>query len=147
MKAAMTAMIGLLLTTPLTLAGGVVVGQKLPPLVIKDKGQMVVEYDVVDGVMVYKGGSKISYKTFDTSDMDGKVKTIYHLAARTGADEVNQHYIDALIAAKVPEHAPDSPYKTTTILNTDDAVWGTAGIAVGRLEKSQKGAPDRKSVV
>lgn len=141
MKHRITAMLALCISAPFALAGSIVVGEKLPPVVIEDQGQMVFDYDIVDDVMVFREGAKIGYETFDTSAMDGKVKTIYHLAARTGSDEINQPYIDALIAAKVPEHMPDSPYKTTTILNTNDALWGTKGIAVGRLETSQEGAP------
>ena len=140
MKRIMLTIIAPLFAAQVALADNVVVGQKLPPVVIEDKGEMVIEYDVVDGVMKYKDGSDITYKTFNSAALTGKIQTIYHLAARSGADELNQPFIDALIAAKVPEHGPDSPYKTTTILNIDDALWGTSGVATGRLADSQKGA-------
>lgn len=119
-------------------AQAVQVGEKLPPVVIENKGQMVIEYDVVDGVMNYKAGTDIQYKMFKSDASSGKIRTIYHLAARSGVDAVNDPYIEALIAAKLPETLPDSPYKTITILNADDALWGTAGIAKGQLEDSQK---------
>ncbi len=119
-------------------ASAIKVGEKLPSVVIENKGEMVIDYDVVDGTMVHKDGSDIGFKTFDSDASAGTVRTIYHLAARTGIDGINQPYIDALIEAELPETAPDSPYKTITILNTDDALWGTAGIAKGQLEDSQK---------
>jgi YtfJ family uncharacterized protein len=120
------------------LAEGIVVGEKLPSVTIEDKGQMVFDYDVVDGVMIYEKGSKITHKTFNSDDLTGKIRSIYHLAARGGTEDINQPYIEALTAAKLPQYAPDSPYKTTTILNTDDALWGTATVAVGMFEGSQK---------
>jgi YtfJ family uncharacterized protein len=120
------------------LAQGIVVGEKLPSLTIEDQGQMVFDYEVLDGVMIYKKGSKITHKTFSSDALTGKIRSIYHLAARGGTEDINQPYIDALAAAKLPQYLPDSPYKTTTILNTDDALWGTGSVAVGMFEGSQK---------
>jgi hypothetical protein len=73
--------------------------------------------------------------------MLGRVWTLYHLAARSGVDDINKAYIDALIAAKLPEFAPDGPYKTVTVLNLSDAMWATAGIGRSRLEASQREVP------
>ena len=120
------------------LAESIVVGQKLPSVTIEKAGQMVFDYEIVDGAMVYKKGSKITHKTFNSDDLNGKVYSIYHLASRSGVDGINQPYIDALTAAKLPQYEPDSPYKTLTILNSDDALWGTASVAVGMFEGSQK---------
>jgi hypothetical protein len=119
-------------------AGSIVVGEKMPHVVIEDKGEMIIDYTIVDGTMTYKSGSEIAYKMFNSNELQGKIRTIYHLAARSGIDAINQPFIDALIAAKLPETLPDSPYKTLTILNTDDALWGTASIANGQLADSQK---------
>lgn len=122
-------------------SGEVKVGETLPKVVVEERGQMVPEYEIKDGKMVFKPDSKITYRKWESSELTGRIRTIYHLAARTGADEINKAYIDALVAANLPEYLPDSPYKTTTILNTDDAFWGTAGIGSGRLESSQKEFP------
>ena len=118
-------------------ADGIVVGEKLPSVTIEKKGQMVVESVVVDNIMVLKDGTDISYETFNSDDLTGKIRTVYYMAARTGIEDINQPFIDGLIAAKLPEFTPDGGYKTTTILNTGDAMWGTSGIAAGRLEDSQ----------
>ena len=126
------------LSASVALADGIVVGQKLPPLTIEDEGQMVFDYEMVDGAMTFKKGSKIKHKTFNSGELNGTVRSIYHLAARSGVDGINQPYIDALTAANLPQYAPDSPYKTITILNTDDALWGSSGVAIGMFEGSQK---------
>jgi YtfJ family uncharacterized protein len=138
MKTARLLTIATFFAASAALAEGIVVGETLPPVTIEETGQMVFDYDVVDGVMIYKKGSKITHKTFNSDDLKGKVRSIYHLAARGGTEDINQPYIEALTAAQLPQYEPDSPYKTTTILNTDDALWGTSGVAVSMFEGSQK---------
>ena len=142
MKKSMLLIVTALFTMPFALnsasADGIVVGEKLPSVTIKNKGQMVVESVVVDDIMVLKEGTGISYETFKSDDLTGKIRTVYYMAARAGIEDINQPFIDGLKAAKLPEVTPDGSYKTTTILNTDDAMWGTSGIATGRLEDSQR---------
>lgn len=142
MKKSILLIVAALFVAPFTVntafAEGIVVGQKLPSVTIENKGQMVVESVVVDDIMVLKDGTGISYETFNSDDLTGKIRTVYYMAARTGIEDINQPFIDGLIAAKLPEFTPDGSYKTTTILNTDDAMWGTSGIATGRLEDSQR---------
>ncbi len=108
---------------------GVAVGQKLPEAQVADKGVMSLD------------GRAISYRPWKASAAFGRVLTIYHLAARMGIDDVNKAYIDALIAARLPETLPDSPYKTITVLNLAEANWVTHGIGVSRLEKNQRETP------
>jgi uncharacterized protein len=122
-------------------AGDVILGKTLPLVTIEKKGLMVPAYEIKNGRMVFKEGSEITYRKWSSSELTGKIRTVYHLAARNGIDEINQPYIDALIEANLPETLPDSSYKTLTILNTSDAFWGTAGIASGRFENSQKKFP------
>ena len=130
---------------------GVVVGQKLPSITVTDKGVMVPRTKVQNGKMVLDG-KDISYAPWKLEDGSGRVRTIYHLAGRIGIDDKNKDFIDALIAAKLPEYLPDSPYKTITILNLDDTFMGTHGIASGKFETSQRNFPhaiyvaDEKSV-
>ncbi len=119
---------------------GIVVGQKLSAVEIADKGVMIPITKVVNGKMVLDT-KEITYRTWNSSEGEGRIRTIYHLAARTGVDDINKAYIDALIAAKLPEFTPDGAYKTITILNLDDALWGTTGLGISRLEKSQREVP------
>jgi len=119
---------------------GIVVGQKLPEVAVPDKGLMVPRVKVEGGRMVLEG-KDLTFRPWKLSDSAGRVRTIYHLAGRIGIDSVNKPYIDAIIAAKLPEYLPDSPYKTLTILNLADALWGTRSIGMGQFEDSQREFP------
>jgi len=121
-------------------SAGIAVGQKLPDLEIADRGVMVPKVKVEGGRMVMDG-KDIAYRAWKVSESNGRIRTIYHLAARMGIDDLNKAYIDALIAAKLPELLPDGAYKTITILNLSDALWGTHGMGSSRLEKSQRETP------
>ena len=122
-------------------AGSVTLGKPLPRITIAKKGLLVFDYEIKNRRMVFKQGSKISYRKWRSSELTGKVTTVYHLAARIGTDEINRPFIEALIKSNLPDKLPDSPYRTVTILNTSDALWGTADIASYRFEKSQKEFP------
>ncbi len=135
----LVSMIALFLVLP-ALGAPVTVGQKLPDIQIPRKGLLVPRTKVVDRRMVLSG-REIGYRAWNSREGAGKVRTIYHLAARMGVDDLNKAYIDALIAAQLPEFTPDAPYKTITILNLDDALWGTVGLGKSRLEESQRRHP------
>lgn len=121
-------------------AAGVVVGRKLADVQVPDKGLMVPRTRVQGGRMVMDG-KEIAYRPWKLSDSTGRIRTIYHLAARIGIDDVNKAYIDAVIAAHLDEFLPDSRYKTITVLNLSDALWGTHGLGMSRLEGSQRESP------
>jgi YtfJ family uncharacterized protein len=121
-----------------TYANGVKVGEKLPLINIEQKGFMVPEYDIKDGKMVFKAGTDIKYRKWSSSELTGRIGMVYHLAARIGSDEINKPFIDALIAANLPEYLPDSPYKTTTILNTDDAFLEYPALLPDNLKIARK---------
>ena len=141
MRKAWIGMAGVVLACGLTAAAqGLVVGRKVPGVAIADRGVLVPATTVVNGRMVL-ASQDLGHQAWNPRLMLGRVWTLYHLAARSGADELNKPYIDALIAAKLPEFAPDGGYKTVTVLNLDDALWGTAGIGRSRLEKSQREVP------
>ncbi|MGM0418252.1 MAG: YtfJ family protein [Thermodesulfobacteriota bacterium] len=116
-------------------------GEKLPEITIKEKGIMTFDYEIKNNKMIYPEDIEINYRPWSTSELEGKVSTIYHLAARMGIEDINQPYIDALIKADLPDKLPDSDYKTTTILNLDDAAWGTSGLASSKFTKSQEEFP------
>jgi uncharacterized protein len=115
-------------------------GQKLPEVGVTDRGVMVPDTRIEARRMVLDG-KDISYRPWKLSATHGRVRTIYHLAARLGLEEVNKPYIDALIAAKLPELLPDAPYKTITVVNIADALWGTRTLAMGRMERNQHDFP------
>lgn len=119
---------------------GPVVGQKLAEVRVAEKGAMVPITRVENGRMVL-ASRDLAYRAWALSEGHGRIRTIYHLAARMGVDDLNKAYIDALIAAKLPEFLPDGAYKTITVLNLDDALFGTRGLGQSRLEKSQRDVP------
>lgn len=119
---------------------GVTVGHRLPEAVVADKGLLVPATRIEGGRMVM-AGKDIGHAVWRLSDGAGRVRTIYHLAARMGIDDLNKPYIDALIAAHLPETLPDSPYKTITVLNLSEANFLTHGVGVSRFDKSQRETP------
>lgn len=141
MKMIMSSMMSMLLTGTVIQAAEISIGEKLPPVSVEEKGMLVPDREIVDGKYVFKEGGSIDYRSWSSSELTGKIRTVYHLAARIGMDDVNAHYIDAIIAAELAEHGPDAKYQTVTVLNTDDALWGTTGLAHSRMEDSQKEFP------
>jgi len=119
---------------------GAQVGQKLPEVAIREGGLLVPNCKVVNGRMVLEGKA-LGRRPWSSRETEGRICTIYHLAARMGIDDLNKPYIDALIAAKLPEFTPDGAYKTITVLNLADALWGTVGLGRSRLEDSQRDFP------
>jgi hypothetical protein len=120
--------------------GPVQVGRKLPEVKIQDGGLLVPNCKVVNGRMVLES-KELGRRGWSSREMDGRIRTIYHLAARMGIDDLNKPFIDALIAAKLPEYSPEGEYKTITILNLADALWGTTGLGRSRLQDSQRDFP------
>ena len=116
------------------------VGQKLPEVQVADKGEMALPTTVQNGKMVM-AGKDISYHAWKLSASNGRVRTIYHLAAKMGIDSVNKPFIDAVIAAHLPEFLPDSPYKTITVLNLSEANFVTHRFGANKLEESQRESP------
>ncbi|MDM3595129.1 YtfJ family protein, partial [Proteus mirabilis] len=64
---------------------------------------------------------KFSYQNWNSGLLIGKVRTIQHIAGRSKAIEMNAPLIEAIKQAKVPQNS----YQTTTIINTDYAIFGT----------------------
>ncbi|HEX9081745.1 MAG TPA: YtfJ family protein [Holophagaceae bacterium] len=134
--------LALLFVPVLLLAGSspIQVGRRLPDVTIQDEGALVPACTEVNGHMALVS-KQLGHRPWSSREMDGRVRTLYHLAARMGIDDVNKPFIDALIAAKLPEYTPDGAYKTITILDLSDALWGTVGLGRSRLESSQRDFP------
>jgi hypothetical protein len=115
-------------------------GQKLPEVTLQEGGLLVPRTKVVEGRMRLES-KDLTRRPWESKELAGRVWTVYHLAARLGIDNLNKPFIDALIAAKLPEYTPDGGYKTLTILNLADAMWGTTGLGRSRMEDSQRDFP------
>ena len=76
----------------------------------------------------------MSYKSWSSTALPGKVRVIQHIAGRSAAKEKNQAMIEAIKAA----HFNQAKYQTTTIINADDAVVGTGMFVKSSAEKGKK---------
>ncbi len=97
-------------------------GQPVPSVSIDTYGELLFE----DG--------KIAYSPWKTQDMLGKVRIIQAVAGRSKAKEMNAPLMSAITAA----HFPASDYQTTTIINQEDAIWGTGTFVKSATESSKK---------
>ncbi|TAA47683.1 YtfJ family protein [Corallincola spongiicola] len=86
---------------------------------------------------------EISYQPWDTSKLAGKVRVIQAMAGRTSAKQMNA----PLMTMISEQHFPEQSYQTTTIINQDDAMWGTSGIVKSSAESSKKEFPWSSLVV
>lgn len=88
------------------------------------------------GELVLTSGD-IQYNPWQSQQLTGKVYVIQHIAGRTSAKELNAPLIDRIKAAELPKDR----YQTVTVVNTDDAIWGTGGIVTRKLESSKAEFP------
>lgn len=125
MKKSSMLTISLLLAPVLAFTHHFQLQQPVPPTGVSDKGEL---NDVND---------KLSYKDWNSAQLNGKVRVIQHIAGRSSAKEMNDPLIAAIKAAKLPHDR----YQTTTIVNTDDAIIGTALFVRSSIEDSKKEFP------
>ncbi len=105
--------------------------QPLPAVEVTQRGETILT------------GEKITYQSWSSTSLTGKVRVVQHLAGRSSAKKINEALIDQLKAAKFNEEK----YQTTTILNTHDAVWGTTAVVMSKAEKNKKLYPWSSIVV
>ncbi|CNJ09828.1 YtfJ family protein [Yersinia aldovae] len=126
-------MLSLLFTPLLVCAHSIENNQRVPPVGVSDKGEL--NYD--------KATDQFSYKNWNSSLLPGKVRVIQHIAGRTLAKELNAPLIEAIKHANLPHER----YQTTTIVNTDDAIIGTAVFVRNSIESSKREFPWSQFVV
>ncbi|MBV7298881.1 YtfJ family protein [Enterovibrio paralichthyis] len=103
-------------------ANNITNGQALPEVSVEKYGELILN------------GDKIAYQAWDTDLLPGKVRVIQAIAGRSSAKEMNAPLMDAILAANPPR----DKYQTTTIINQDDAIWGTGGFVKSSAEDSKK---------
>ncbi len=122
-------------------AADITVGDRLPATTIDDLGLITFDYAIENDQMVCKKEFTPAYRAWSTSELAGKVTILFHLAARMGMYQINEEFLDAIAKANIPDKLPDSPCKVITIINTDDAIWGTSQIAMKKFMKIQQKFP------
>ncbi|MGK9175860.1 YtfJ family protein [Yokenella regensburgei] len=106
-------------------------GQRVPPVGVADRGELILD------------NSKFSYKAWNSAQLPGKVRVVQHIAGRTSAKEKNAALIEAIKSASLPHDR----YQTTTIINTDDAIPGSAMFVRSSIESNKKLYPWSQFVV
>lgn len=86
-------------------------------------------------------GRRVAYSNADFEDLKGKVVAFYYIAAQQGTDKLQASLVDAIDA----EQFSTDDFVNVTVLNVDDAMFGTAGLAKTTFEGRSKahGTDDR----
>uniref|UniRef100_UPI003C75700D YtfJ family protein n=1 Tax=Acinetobacter baumannii TaxID=470 RepID=UPI003C75700D len=77
----------LLLVPLLASAHNFVDGQRVAPVGVADRGELILDND------------KFSYKNWNSLQLAGKVRVVQHIAGRSSAKEKNANLIEAIKAA------------------------------------------------
>ncbi|MDO2949717.1 YtfJ family protein [Aeromonas simiae] len=115
----------LALLSPLAMAHNFKESAPVPLVKIGEQGELVLS------------GNEVGYQPWQSTQLTGKVHMIQHIAGRSSAKELNAPMIEAIKAAKLPH----DQYQTVTIINSDDAIWGTSGFVKSSAEKSKQEFP------
>ncbi len=100
-------------------------GQRVVPIDISERGELVLD------------NGEISYKHWNSSQLEGKVRIVQYIAGRTSAKKKNSMLIKAIKAANLP----NDRFQPTTIVNTDDAIPGSGFFVRGKIEKNKRRYP------
>ncbi len=106
-------------------------GKELPPLRIADLGECVVK------------GNETAFEPWQSSQLLGSVQVVEYLAARAGIDRIQQPLYAAIKAAELPADR----LTLTKVVNSDDALFGTAGFVAPEVRKGKQQRPGETLVV
>lgn len=106
-------------------------GQRVAPVGISDRGELILQQN------------ETRYVNWNSAKLPGKVRVLLHIAGRLSAKEMNEAVAEAIAAAQLPP----ARYQTTTVVNTDDAIPGSAIFVRNSLESSKKAAPQSAFVI
>ena len=117
----------MLLITLLSLPGlaaahNFVVGKAVSPIAISDGGELVLNDD------------SIRYQPWNSAQLAGKVRIVQYIAGRKSAKKKNSPLIKAVEQA----HFPGDVFQPTTIVNSDDVIFGTRYFVRGKIEKNKR---------
>lgn len=106
-------------------ASNIALNQRVPPTGIAVQGELVWQ------------DKKIAERPWNSAQLGGKVRVLLHMAGRLSAKDQNAALIDALGKANFPHDR----YQTTTIVNTDDAIPGSAMFVRASLKSAKEASP------
>lgn len=113
------------LLTALAHANEILPGSRLPDLGIAEKGELVLD------------GDEVGYRAWTYPQQPGKVHVLQYMAATRSASNINKPFTDKMKTA-----LPQGAFLSTTILNLDEAMWGTSGFVVSELESNKREFPN-----
>lgn len=106
-------------------ANNIQIGRSVPAVTVEKGGEIFMQND------------DVNYLPWNTELLLGKVRVIQAIAGRSGAKAMNAPLMEAITHAKFPE----DKYQTTTIVNQDDAIWGTSSFVKSSAEDGKKDFP------
>jgi len=121
----------LLFSSFFAMAHNIQLQQRVPAVGVNDKGELTYQQQT------------FSYQGWNSAQLPGKVRVIQHIAGRSSAKELNDPLVQALKHANLPHDR----YQTTTIVNTDDAIIGTAVFVRNSIEDNKKTFPWSQFIV
>jgi len=131
MKSRVLVFLATTLTAALALAGNPAPGGRLQDLSITDRGELVLN------------GGDVDFRPWQYPQAPGKVHVLQYMAATRSASEVNKPFTDRM-KTELPQNGE---ILSSTILNLDEAMWGTAGLVVNELKSNKKAFPRAVLVV
>lgn len=126
----------LLSTSTWAFAHNIVENTTLPAITVDDKGELL--YHSEPGAK-----DKFTYQNWNSGLLNGKVRAVQHIAGRSKAKEMNAPFIEAIKLTQFPKDS----YQTTTIINTDDAMFATGPFVRSSVEDSKKEFPWSQFIV
>ena len=106
------------------------VGDTLPDMRIDSRGEVILD------------GDDFSYRPWQTPGGLGKVHVFQYMAGRSSSREQTKPFTDRLEA-----EFPAGSLHFTTVINLDDALWGTGGFVVGEVESNKRKYPNSTFVL
>ncbi len=120
------------LLAPGAAAHNFVTGKTVTPVYIQEGGELLLNSD-----------DEIHYQKWNSTQLVGKVRIIQYIAGRKSAKKKNSLLIKAVEAANFSQDR----FQPTTIVNTDDAIFGTGYFVVGKIEKINAAIRGRNSLL
>lgn len=124
-------LLSLALTPFFTAAHNLVINQRVAPVGVADRGELILQR------------GKTGYQNWNSAQLGGRVRVVLHMAGRLSAKESNAPLIRAIESARLPPQA----FQVTTIVNTDDAIPGSAIFVRRSLESSKQASPSAQFIV
>ncbi|WP_427978907.1 YtfJ family protein [Agarivorans sp.] len=106
-------------------------GQPLPQVEIRQAGELELN------------NNEITYQPWSSQELSGKVRLIHAIAGRSSAKKLNAPMIEAVKQAKFAEQS----YQTVTVVNLNDAMFGTSGLVKSKLKKNKQQFPHASFVL